>query len=110
MDLTIPGRNSINLNLFDNYGHQRKIEIKAHATTYVNTDTRQTQNNNQLYHFLKISLTASLTTNIITESTKYHICNNPCGALLLKLILWKLIIDTGATVSNMRENLSSMVT
>ena len=50
MDVTISDRISTNLNLFDNYRHQINIEIKAHATTHVNADTRQTENNQKLYH------------------------------------------------------------
>ena len=83
-------------------------EITVYAKTYVNSDTRYTQNNDQLWHCLKNSLTASGTTNIITNSNKYHIRSNPCGYFLFKIILQKAIVDTRATASNMMENLYSI--
>ena len=68
------------------------------------------QNNEQLYRCLKNSLTASGTANIIVNSTKYQIGINPCGDILLKIILRKDIIDTRSTASNMRDNMSIIYT
>ena len=87
-----------------------KSEIKAHATTYVNTYTIQIQNNDQLYHCLKNSLTASENSKIIVERSKYHIGSNTCGYLLFKLIPHKAIIETGTRSPNMRDNLASLHT
>ena len=106
--LTIQDSNPTNLNLFNKYRHFTASEIHVHAANYVNADTRQMQNKDQLYHFLNNSLTAYGTANIIVESTKYHIGSNLCGALLFKLNLQKSSIDTRAIASNMRENLSSL--
>ena len=98
--ITIADVNGTDLNLFNNYVQMSASDITVHAKTYVNADTRQTQNNDQLYHCLKNSLTASGTSKSITKSSKYHILINTCGALLFKLILQKAIIDTSSTSSN----------
>ena len=68
------------------------------------------QNNDQLYHGLKNSPTASGTAKIITNRTKYHIVINPCRDLIFNILLQKAIIDTRATASTIRENLYSLDT
>ena len=108
--LVIADGNGTDLNLFYNYGHLSASEITTYETTYANEDTRDTQNNDQLYHCLKNSLSASGTSNIIAESTKYHIVINPCVYILFKLIPQKSIIDIRVTASKMIENLSSLDT
>ena len=108
--LTTADGNGIDLKIFDNYGQMRSSEITMNATTYVNEDTRQTKNNNQLYPYLKKSLTAPGTAKIIAESTNYHIVSKYCGDLLLKLLTQKEIIDTRDKASDMRQNLSSIDT
>ena len=108
--LTIAYGSVTYLDQFDNYGHIGASDLTVHETTYVNADTRQTKHYDQLYHCLKNSLTASGTAKIISESTKYHIGSNTCGALLFKLLIHNAIIDTRSTASNIRENLSSIDT
>ena len=92
--LAIADGNDTYLNLFNTYSQLSTSDITLHATTYVNAYTRQAQNNDQLYHFLKNSLTASGTAKIISKSTRYHIVINTCGYIIFKIILQKSIIDT----------------
>ena len=63
---TIEDGNVTYLNLFKNYRQLSTNDITMHETTYVNVDTRQTKNNDQLYHCLKNLLNASGTAKIIT--------------------------------------------
>ena len=104
--ITISDGNGTELNIFNSYGKLSTSEITLNATTYVNADTRKTQNNNQIYHCLKNLLTASGIANIISKSTKYNIRSNPCGALLLRIILHKSIIYARAKAFTIRDNLS----
>ena len=71
--LSISDANLKDLNLFRNYGQLNASKITTHAKFYFDAGTSQTQNNDQLYHFLKNSLTSSGTAKIIAKSTKYHI-------------------------------------
>ena len=108
--LIISDGNGIDPNLFDNYGQLSAVEITVHTTTYFNRDTKQTQNDDQLYHCMKKSLSASGNAKIIAKSTKYYIGSNTCGDIFFKILLQKSTIDTRATASNMREKLSSLDT
>ena len=89
LNLNISYKNSINLNLFENYRQLSTSEIHMYAVAYVNKGTRQKQNNDQLYHFMENPLTASVTAKIIAEIHKYHIGRNPCRVLLLNIITQK---------------------
>ena len=73
-----------------------------HAKFYVDADISQMQNNDQLYHYLKNSLTASGAAKIIDESTKYHIVINSCGSLLFRILIQKAIIYARVIASNLR--------
>ena len=107
---TIAYGNLTDLNIFENYGQLIPSEITFQATTYVKEDTRQTENNDQLYHSLKNLLNAAVTANIFADSTMYHIGSNTYGYLLFKLLLHKSIIDTSSACSKMRDNISSLDT
>ena len=108
--LTIADGNGIYLSLFNKYGNMSASDITLYATTYVNSDTRKTQNNDKLYHCLNNSLTASGTATIISDITNYHIGSNTCLSILSKILLQKAIIDSRTTYYNMRDNLYSIDT
>ena len=65
--------NVTDLNISNNYGQIIACNITVNATTYVDADTRQRQNNDQIYHCLKNSLTTSGADKIISGITRYHI-------------------------------------
>ena len=102
--ITTAEANGLDLNLFDNYGQMIARDKTTHATIYVDADARHLKKNNQIYHCLKNSLTASGTAKIIAESTTYHIGSNTCGYLLLNILPQKVIIDTRATDTKTRDN------
>jgi hypothetical protein len=85
--------------------------LRNTVTGYVNNQTRQSQNDYQMFHCIMNSLTEEGHLKILTEQDKYHIGaandRTPSGPLLFKLLMQKAIIDTRATSSLLRENLSS---
>jgi hypothetical protein len=101
-------------NVITEYGQLSVERIRAYCTTYIHQNTRQAQNNIQMYHCISSSLTKEGRIKILAEQDKYHIGegdnHKPCGPLLFKLLMQKAIIDTRATASLLRENLSSLDT
>ena len=101
-------------NVITEYGQLSVERIRAYCTTYIHQNTRQAQNNIQMYHCISSSLTKEGRIKILAEQDKYHIGEGdnrkPCGPLLFKLLMQKAIIDTRATASLLRENLSSLDT
>lgn len=112
--INIPDSNQQNRNLIEEYGRLTTDEIRAHAETYVALETRQSQNNMQLYYCISSSLSKEGQLKILAEQSKYHVGagndRRPSGALLFKLLMQKAVIDTRATASFLRENLSSLDT
>lgn len=112
--LTIPDTNGTNFNIINEYGRLSFEEIRNHVSTYAAAESRQAQNNNQMYHCIMNSLTKDGQTKILSEQDKYHTGQGndrrPSGPLLFKLLMQKAVIDTRATASLLRENLSSLDT
>ena len=69
--LTILDGNRNDLNIFNKYGQMITTNIQVHAKKNIAADTRQMQNNDQLYRCLKNPLTSSGTSKIISETCKY---------------------------------------
>ena len=110
--LTIPiTRNGTqtNLNLLDHYGEIPLSSIKAQATTsWINASNRDTQNAFMLFNLLKESLTPEAKSVIQNLTTQYYIDGKPDGPLLFKTIIMKAHVDTRATSTVIRMNLSSL--
>jgi hypothetical protein len=112
--ITIPDASGTNRNLIKEYGRLTFEEIRNHVDGYAANNTRQAQNNFQMYHCIMNSLTDEGQQKILAEQSKYHTGegndSRPSGPLLFKLLMQKAIIDTRATASILRENLSSLDT
>jgi hypothetical protein len=108
--IDIPDAHGNNHDLINEYGQLTDEQIRNHCATYIANDTRQAQNNAQLYHCIQNTLTKEGQLKILAERDKYHINHVPCGPLLFKLLMQKAIIDTRATASLFRDNLSSLDT
>ena len=77
-------------------------------STYLGNEDGRAQNSAQLYHCIKNSLTLEAERKILAERNQYHLDGVPSGTLLFKLLIQKATIDTWATSSLMRENLSNL--
>mmetsp|Transcript_13527 Transcript_13527/g.16566 ORF Transcript_13527/g.16566 Transcript_13527/m.16566 type:complete len:395 (+) Transcript_13527:295-1479(+) len=106
--LTIPDANGINKSLLTDYGQLTTKDIRNHSVTYVANNSRQAQNNMQFYHCQLVSMTESAQIKTLTKSDTYHIYGTPSGALLFKLLMQKAIVDTRATATMFRDDLSSL--
>jgi hypothetical protein len=110
--------NPVNRNMLTNHGEISSDKCKATSATYLNTDSRRTQNNYQLYLCLTKSVDADTIEKMSDESEKYTVtipgANNApatthsCGVCYLKLLLAKAEVDNKAVASHVRTNLSKL--
>ena len=104
---------SINgINAISQYGRITVDDIRVNANLYVNNDSRQTQNNDQMYRCIMNSITEECGNMIINRPSEYSVTmgnQSYVSAILLhKALIQKAIVDTRSTSSNFRTNLSSL--
>ena len=93
------------INLLTQYGRLTADQIRIFGATYINQQNRQRQNDAQMYHCLRNSLTEDASNKILAERDNYYINQEPSGPLLFKLLVQKAVVDVRATASLMRTNL-----
>lgn len=86
-------------NLLTQYERLTTEQIMIFGTAYINQQNRQRQNDAQMYHCLRNSLSKEVSNKILTEQDNYHIDQEPSGSLLFKLLVQKSVVDVRATVS-----------
>jgi hypothetical protein len=96
------------INILQHYGQITLEQVQAFAATYMNTETRATQDDAQLYHCLRKSLTKEAETNIVLYEDDYYSDERPSGLVLLKVIIREAYVDTNATIRHRREQLNSL--
>eukprot|EP00957_Ditylum_brightwellii_P146753 11172465-Ditylum_brightwellii.AAC.1 len=106
--INIPDTNRVNRNLITTYVRLTKENIMTFVTAYQGGQIRQAQNFVQLFHCIKNSLPKTATLKILAESQSYTIGGNPVGELLFKLLTSKEVMDTRATASHLRENITNL--
>ena len=106
--------NSPTVDLLTEYGSVTLAQVRACAEAYVFGQTRAAQDSVMLYHCIMNSLgrTGRDKINVWEEEYKF---SNPqgtdkrfSGACLLKVVIRESHIDTNATTSHIREQLSSL--
>jgi len=92
----------------DHYGEINLAHCRAHAMTYFNQHNRAAQDSMQLYTCV-MNLMSWVGRNKVTGfRNQYSVNGTPCGILLLKVIVCESYIDTNATTSYIRGQLSSL--
>ena len=87
------------------YGRVTLADIRAHALTYVNTQTRVAQNAYHMYEAIMASITPELHKRILVDIDDAKITGTGNGPLLFKLIMSECTIDTPATIMRLRGNI-----
>jgi hypothetical protein len=110
--LSIPDSSTppTNRDIIKEYGQLTVENIRTHVETYINTNSRRTQNSAQMLSCIKESLSDAGKLKILSESDKWTVGGKESGVLLFKIIMQKAVIDTRATSSFFRENLTSLDT
>lgn len=102
--------NQVNRNMLTDHVQITMDECKAKARTYINQQTRETQNDFQLYSTLLSSVDAETKKTMANQSTTYHVGTPklPSGLLYLKTLLTKAELDTRAVGAHIRGNLAKL--
>eukprot|EP00957_Ditylum_brightwellii_P040946 3100369-Ditylum_brightwellii.AAC.1 len=88
------------------YGLLTPQNIVDHANaTYLGAQNKAAQNNAQLYHCLKNSISQYVRETIVEEVGSYYSMNSPVGGLFFKYLMSKMVVDTVVTAAQMQENL-----
>ena len=98
------------LNLIDHYGEISLQQVRTHCQTYIGQPSRRSQHSYQMYECLVNSLTEAARIKISPDSEQYTINGVRCGPLLYRYMMAKASIDTRATLSFIRENISNLDT
>ena len=83
----------------------RYLSTRTHAVTYVNTLTRDAQDNDMFYYFLVDSLTNEFRTMVLLYADIYTVTNVPVASSLLKQIIILTRVDNPAATMHIREML-----
>ena len=103
--ITVPIDDGTTRNLLKHYRQVSLDNTRAHATTYVNTPTRDAQDNDMFYYFLADSLTSDFRTTVLLYTDVYTVANVPVASALLKQIIILTRVDNPASTMHIREML-----
>jgi hypothetical protein len=106
--LTIPDANGMPRDLLLQYGQLTIEDIRMHATTYVGQPVRMAQNSASLFQCISASITEDAKTRVMTSAESYYVAGQANGPLFLKVIIATAHVDTRATASHIRNNLSRL--
>ena len=104
--ITVPIDDSTTRNMLTHYGQVSLDNTRAHAATYVNTPTRDAQNNDMFYYFLSDSLTNEFHATVLLYADVYTVMNIPVTASLLKQIIILTRVDNPASTMHIDTILS----
>jgi hypothetical protein len=96
------------LNLLTHYGQVELEEIRAHAETYIATPCRSAQDATMLYQCIMASISKEGKDKIRIWSQDYKIGSYVCGPLLLKVLIRESHLDTNATTTSIRRQLTEL--
>ena len=103
--ITVPIDDGSTRNIVTHYGQVSLENTRTHAATYVNTPTRDAQDNDMFYYFLADSLTNEFRTTVLLYVEVYTVTNIPVASSLLKQIIILTRVDNPAFMMHIHEML-----
>ena len=103
--ITVPIDDGTPRNILTHYGQVSLENTRKHASTYVNTPTRDAQDNDMFYYLLSDSLTNEFRTTVLLYAEIYMVTNVPVDSSILKQIIILTRIDNPASTMHIRETL-----
>ena len=103
--ITAPIDDGTTRNLLTHYGQVSLDNTRSHAANYVNTPTRDAQDNDMFYYFLSDSLMNEFRTTVLLYTDIYMVTNIPVASALLKQIIILTRVDNPASTMHIREML-----
>ena len=82
--------------------------IKEFEETYLGTETREAQDNHMLYQAIMKGLSKEGKNKILLKKEEYTVDGTPSANLLIKILVRECHLDTNATVSTIKNNLSKL--
>ena len=103
--ITVPIDDGTMRKLLTHHGQVSLDNTRAHTATYMNTPTRDAQDNDMFYYFLADSLTNEFHTTVLLYADIYMVTNVPVASSLLKQIIILTRVDNPASTMHIREML-----
>jgi len=104
-----PGQaNAASHSLLTEYGRISVEQVRTNAQVYFGQPVRAAQDDRMLYNCIMESLSKEAKDKVLLLTSEYHIGNQPCGALFLKVVIRESHVDTNATLRHIRAGLSSL--
>ena len=105
-------RNSIpvHMNLIEEFRRYRLQGLRDQVLTYYNLPTRQAQNGHMMYYCIINTIIEESNRKVIEELKNYVFNGINSGPLLLKFLTSVITIDTRATITNIRMDLTNLDT
>ena len=103
--ITVPIDDGTTRNLLTHYGQVSLENTRMHATMYINTPTRDAQDNDMFYYFLAYSLTNDFRTTVLLYADVYSVTNIPVASSLLKQIIILTRVDNPTSTMHIQEML-----
>jgi hypothetical protein len=95
-------------NIITHYGKLSIDDCIAHATAYINTKTRKSQDSIMLFQFLRNSLTDGARLLMMADEDVYTIGGEADGVVFFKLIVGRSSIDTNAKTNMIRQKIANL--
>jgi hypothetical protein len=110
LSIPIGGDVAMSKDLIESYGEISYEDVRAHAISYMNEDSREAQDSFMLYQCLMNSLTDAAQKQVRTRGNvlPFMFGGKGSGSVLLKVIIMVSHVDTRATITSVRTKLSSL--
>ena len=96
------------IDLIDHYGERTLEQLDQWERTYIGTPSRRAQDTYMLYKCLWNSISPEGRDKISIWKNEYHVLGQPAGVLLYKIIVREAHIDTNATATSIRTQMSEL--
>ena len=106
------GEPNVFCNIIEQHGRASFENVTRHANTFIGANNRDAQNDFQLFKCLNNTVDEESKKRLANDRGKYCLgaASTPCGIAYLKLALTKAEVDTRATASHVRTNLTMLPT
>jgi hypothetical protein len=106
--MMIPEINGVLRHLVHNYRQLTAQDMSDCVQTIIGQQTRQAQNDVQLYYCIANMLDECGHLRIVSEADAYTVSGTHIGIVLFKLLMRKANTDTRSTASQLQENLTNL--
>ena len=98
----------IQINMVTDYGHVTLADVMAHVTTFITTNTCNSQNSKILFDLLNNSCSTEGLRRVQLWHSQYEVAGQQSGECFLKIIVCESYLDSNVTVATMRLNLTNL--